>query len=78
MSSINIGVLSENYKVLMLSNEPVFTNIQGRLSNPVLTGYQKVCCIKKPLTGIQQGHDLRLGTDLLSHVLPQYHRLWRA
>jgi hypothetical protein len=24
------------------------------------------------------GLTLRLGTDLLSHVLPQYHRLWRA
>ena len=22
--------------------------------------------------------DIRLGTDLLSHVLPQYHWLWRA
>jgi hypothetical protein len=26
----------------------------------------------------QGGLTLRLGTDLLSHILLQYHRLWRA
>ena len=44
----------------------------------------KVSKRKKPLSirirafTIQPLRRIRFGTDLLSHVLPQYHRLWRA
>ena len=33
---------------------------------------------KKPLTVSSKGFRVKKGTDLLSHLLRQYHRLWRA
>ena len=33
---------------------------------------------RKPFNIAAEGFLLRSGTDLLSHVLPQYHRLWWA
>lgn len=33
---------------------------------------------KKPLSVSRKGFRLKKGTDLLSHLLRQYHRLWRA
>ncbi|MGJ1415630.1 hypothetical protein ACR784_04000 [Sphingobacterium multivorum] len=39
---------------------------------------RKVPKRKKPLTVSSKGFRVKKGTDLLSHLLRQYHRLWRA